>query len=165
MNNCDNTLLKLWVTTRHSTSGGVTVWIVLHSARRSVPPMMRENLKYLFIYRIESAELLEETIYKEFLSLKYRKQGKKFQDFVEDFEEVMEREEYGVILVARKKGVDFNTNKWNFINGQKTKKNKNDQDIQEEEPQKTNSNPLQIPDKKEEKRTVNILSKLLFNKK
>ncbi len=115
LNNVDTTFIKLWTTTRHSSNIGLTMWIVLHSAKKAVPPSIRQNLKYLFIYRIESAELLEDTIFKEFLSLQYTKNDKKFIDFVKDYSQVMDNNEYGCVLVARKMGIDFEVNSWNLL--------------------------------------------------
>jgi hypothetical protein len=107
-----------------------------------------QNVKYIFIYRIESSELLEDTIYKEFLSLQYRKTGKRYDDFVNDYMAIMDGNNYGVMLVARKLGIDFYVNDWQLFNEKETSKK-----FIEKIPVET-----QQP-------TTSIFSKVLFNKK
>lgn len=116
LNNIDNTFIKLWTTTRHSKSGGLTFWVIAHSGKRVLPPMIRQNIKYIFLYSIESAELLDDTIFKEFVSLQYFNEGKKFKDFVKDYMTSMKKHKFGCILIARKMGIDWDVPSWNLYN-------------------------------------------------
>jgi len=162
LNNIDKTFVKLFITTRHSTHGGLTFWMIVHSAKKVLPPMLRQNVKYVFLYRIESSELLEDTIFKEFLSLQYRRQGKKYDDFANEFSEVMENNKYGVVLVARKIGIDFEVSNWQFLNAkeQQPPKKMLKEKKQPIEPVKSNKNNIET-DKKEK---FNPFKKIFFIK-
>jgi len=127
MNKIDSTLVGLCTTSRHSRNGGLTVFLVVHCAKKVIPPTIRQNLKYLFIYRIDSAELLQKTVYDDFVSLQYKKNEKDFIDFLKDYSAVVDKNRYGVMLIARNVDVDlaeqsgscyldFNVNKWELFN-------------------------------------------------
>jgi len=162
LNNMDNTFIKLFTTTRHSKNGGLTLWIIVHSAKKVLPPMLRQNVKYVFLYRIESSELLEDTIFKEFLSLQYRRQGKKYDHFVEEFSEVMENNKFGVVLIARKIGIDFDVTHWQFLNAEEQIQMKGTKRIKEK-PQVPNIDNNNIENQKHDK-TFNPFKKIFFLK-
>jgi hypothetical protein len=68
LQNLDTTLMKLITTTRHGK--GCTLWINVHSAKKILSPLIRQNIDYLFVYRLTNRKLLQD-IYDEWLSFKF----------------------------------------------------------------------------------------------
>lgn len=113
MSNMDNTFIELYTTTRHSKVGGVTIWLCVHSAKKVIIPLIRQSTRYYFIYNIENDQLLE-GIYKEMLSLRYRREKKKYDDFVSEYGRCVKDVDYGVMLIC-KKGVDMKVTEWSLL--------------------------------------------------
>ena len=70
----DNTLIQIITTTRHFKK--CTVYIAVHSARKILAPIVRQNINNLFIYKILNMKLLQD-IYEEYLSTYFDR----FSDF------------------------------------------------------------------------------------
>jgi len=74
LKNIDNTLIQLITTTRHYK--GCSIWICVHSAKKILMPIVRQNLDHLFIYRIVNVKLLQD-MYDEYFSMMFNS----FEDF------------------------------------------------------------------------------------
>ena len=57
----------------------VTTWLLVHSLRGILSPVMRENVKYLLLYSITNRKLIE-TIHEEYVSL-----YKTVKEFIEEY--------------------------------------------------------------------------------
>jgi len=122
--NKDRSLLKLMSTTRHAK--GCTVWLICHASKKVISKPIRSCAKYIFITSIESLEVLEKDIYADYISMIYKKMGQKFDDFLSDYTNIMDSNEYGIILISRRtKGdstegrevkLDLNVNTWSIYN-------------------------------------------------
>jgi len=77
LHNIDNTLIQLITTTRHFKK--CSIWICVHSAKRILTPIIRQNLDHLFIYRIINMKLLDD-FYQEYFSMLFDN-FKTFKDF------------------------------------------------------------------------------------
>ena len=113
LQNIDNRFLKLFTTTRHG--NGCTLWLITHSAKKILLPMIRQNLTYVFMYNIESEDLLE-TIYRDYKSLEYKASNRGFNDFVREFMQNVSNKQYGCCLLARQKGIDWDVKAWALLN-------------------------------------------------
>ena len=73
----DASFIQLATTTRHF--AGCTVYVCVHSCKKILSPIIRQNLDHLFIYRIINVKLLED-LYDEYFSMLFDnfKQFKQF---------------------------------------------------------------------------------------
>lgn len=121
----DKELVKLISTTRHG-KGGCTVWLICHASKKVLSKSIRNCVKYIFISSIESDNILRTDIYEDFASIYYKKQKKGYDQFFDDYMAIMDNNEFGIILLARRikndkidgRGldIDFEVNKWNLYN-------------------------------------------------
>ena len=122
--NQDKPLLKLCSTSRHGK--GCTIFLIAHASKKVIGKPIRGVVKYIFIHSIDSVEMLEKDIYNDYVSMNYRRKGKNFDNFFDDYNNIMENNEYGCFLIARRtqdnlyKGrlcqIDLNVNQWNLLN-------------------------------------------------
>lgn len=113
-------LIRLFSTCRHGK--GCTTWCITH-ASKIAKKTLRSLTTYTFITNILSEKVLED-IYEDFLSLYYIKKGKKYQDFLADYNNMIDTQQYPQMLIARntngKIEVDFNCNTWNITKSKRT---------------------------------------------
>lgn len=126
----DKRLLKLASTSRHGF--GCCIWLIAHASKKVIGKGLRGVVKYIFINSIDSVEMLEKDIYNDYVSMTYRRNGLKFDDFFNDYNNIIENNEYGCFLIARRTQqnekvgrlclVDLNVNQWNLYNEKENKK-------------------------------------------
>jgi hypothetical protein len=129
----DKTFIHLITTTRHFK--GCLLYVCVHSCKRILIPVVRQNVDYLFIYSMRNADLLK-ALYDEYFSMDFDK----FIDFKLKFREAT-KEKYNAILYGSNTGIDYNINNWNII------LNKDSYNIKK-------SKKVKKEDKKEDKKTI-----------
>ena len=87
----DPGIVKIATCSRHL---NIHTWIILHAGKGVIPPKVRNQMAYVFLYTI-SPPLLE-TMYKEYVS---HPDFKRFKDFEEYWYDEIEPVEHGVLLL------------------------------------------------------------------
>lgn len=111
LKNIDNTLIQLITTTRHYK--GCTIWICVHSAKKVLTPLIRQNLDSLFIYRIINMKLLQD-MYDEYFSMLFDS----FIDFKAFYTQITEEKNTCIHFSLHLDGIDPFVKEWR-INSQK----------------------------------------------
>jgi hypothetical protein len=125
----DNTFLKLITTTRHGK--GVTVWACVHSCKRILSPAVRQNIDWLFTYKIPNRKLLND-LYDEYFGMQFDS----FKLFMQIYTEVMKEKYNSVLCSLHVTDIDTYTNDWVILK---------QYDTVELEPQKAIKKPIQKP--------------------
>jgi hypothetical protein len=88
----------------------VTTWLLAHSLRNILSPIMRENIRYLLLYSITNRKLLE-SVYEEYMSVYLEK-----TEFLEWYRNVS-REKFSCFMIktAPPPAVDENSNQWGWV--------------------------------------------------
>lgn len=77
INNIDPSFINLITTNRHFKK--CTIYIAVHSSKKAMVPVVRNNIDHLFIYKIANVKLLED-LYYEFFSMMFEN-FKSFKEF------------------------------------------------------------------------------------
>ena len=105
ISNIDTGLLHLITTARHYKS--CTLYFAVHSCKKILLPIVRQNIDHLFIYKIINAGLLRD-LYDEYLSMLFNK----WQEF-KDFYNNATAEKYTCVHFSiHFKGLDVNVKEW-----------------------------------------------------
>lgn len=103
----DPTFTRLITTSRHGL--GVTIWSCVHSCRKILSPVVRQNIEHLFIYRIVNAKLLYD-LYDEYYSMTFPS----FSEF-KRFYTIATNEKYSAIYYSLMKGqIDTDVKNWDI---------------------------------------------------
>lgn len=103
----DNTFVQLITTTRQFK--GCTVYICVHSAKKILSPIVRQNLDHLFIYRIINAKLLED-LYDEYLSMMFEN----FKEWKRTYLELTKEPNSSIHFSLHTDGIDPYVKNWNL---------------------------------------------------
>jgi len=107
LHNIDNTLIQLITTTRHFKK--CTIYICVHSAKRVLTPIIRQNLDHLFIYRIVNVKLLQD-FYDEYFSMLFDN----FIQFKKFYVEATREPNTCIHFSLHLNGIDINVKNWNI---------------------------------------------------
>jgi len=140
LHNIDNTLIQLITTTRHFKK--CSIWICVHSAKRILTPIIRQNLDHLFIYRIINMKLLAD-FYDEYFSMMFDD----FKQFKQFYLEATKEKNSCIHFSLHQNGIDPFVKDW-MINREKDtiklKPTSNTHKIKKEEQQPKKIAGLQI---------------------
>ena len=103
----DNSFIQLITTTRHFKS--CCVYVCVHSAKKILAPIVRQNLDHLFIYRIINVKLLED-LYDEYLSMLFNN----FKEFKQFYIQATEEKNSCIHFSLHSEGLDINVKHWNI---------------------------------------------------
>lgn len=106
--NLDSTFSRLITTSRHGK--GVTVWICVHSAKRILTPLVRQNVDWMFVYKISNVKLLQD-IYDEWLSMQFET----FKEFMQYYRYAMQTKYNSVLLTNQVDSVDLDVVEWETL--------------------------------------------------
>jgi len=111
----DENFKTLVVTSRHGksknfTSGGVCIFICLHSARAIIKPIVRNNCDYIFIFKMNNRKLLE-SLFQEYFSMVYNK----FIDFLNVYKNAMTQKYNSILYSNQSPYLDVNVVNWDII--------------------------------------------------
>jgi len=142
LRNIDNTLIQLITTTRHHK--GLTIWVCVHSAKRILMPIIRQNLDHIFIYRIINMKLLQD-FFDEYFSMMFEN----FQQFKEFYLLATQEKNSSIHFSLHQNGIDIMVKDWNInkIKDQivlKPTKNKHKEKKKDEQNKQTVSAGLKI---------------------
>lgn len=134
LHNIDNTLIHLITTTRHFKK--CSIWVCVHSAKRILTPLIRQNCDNIFIYRIINMKLLQD-FYDEYFSMLFES----FKDFKQFYTNATREKNTSLHFSLHMDGIDPYVRDWN-INKQKqdivlkatTNKHKTKKDEEEKKP-------------------------------
>jgi hypothetical protein len=107
LKNIDNTLIQLITTTRHYK--GLTIWICVHSAKRILLPVIRQNLDHIFIYKIINMNLLRD-LYDEYFSMMINP----FDEFKNFYLEATQEKNSCIHFSLHQDGIDIDVKNWNM---------------------------------------------------
>ena len=111
----DATFIQIITTTRHY--AGCTVYVCVHSCKKILSPIIRQNLDSLFIYRIINARLLDD-LYQEYFSMLFDN----FKEFKKFYLEATEVKNSCIHFSLHTDGLDINVRNWGInINRDKIK--------------------------------------------
>jgi len=113
INNIDPSFINLITTNRHFKK--CTIYIAVHSSKKAMVPVVRNNIDHIFIYKIANVKLLED-IYYEFFSMLFEK-FKSFKDF---YVETTKEKNSCIHFSIHQDGIDINVKNW-MINREKDK--------------------------------------------
>jgi len=105
LHNIDNTLIQLITTTRHFKK--CTIWVCVHSAKRILTPIVRQNLDHLFIYRIINMKLLQD-FYDEYFSMLFDD----FKQFKQFYLEATREKNSSIHFSLHMNGIDIDVKNW-----------------------------------------------------
>lgn len=108
LKNIDNTLIQLITTTRHFK--GLNIWIAVHSCKKILTPIIRQNIDYLFIYKIVNG-LLVKDLYDEYFSMTYDN----FKEFKNVFSQLMEEKYNCLLYTNHNEYMDNNVKNWKLL--------------------------------------------------
>jgi len=134
INNIDPTFISLITTNRHFKK--CTVYIAVHSSKRAMMPVVRNNIDHILLYRIANVKLLED-VYYEFFSMMFQS----FKDFKQFYTNATSEKNTSLHFSLHMNGIDPYVRDWN-INKQKqdivlkatTNKHKTKKDEEEKKP-------------------------------
>ena len=107
ISNIDSELLHLITTARHYKS--CTLYFAVHSCKKILLPIVRQNIDHLFIYKIINAGLLRD-LYDEYFSMQFEK----WQNF-KDFYNKATSEKYSCINFSiHFEGIDSHVKHWDI---------------------------------------------------
>ena len=107
ISNIDSELLHLITTARHYKS--CTLYFAVHSCKKILLPIVRQNIDHLFIYKIINAGLLRD-LYDEYFSMQFEK----WQNF-KDFYNKATSEKYSCIHFSiHFEGIDSHVKHWDI---------------------------------------------------
>ena len=101
----DNTFVQLSTTTRHYE--GCTIYVCVHSCKRILSPIIRQQLDHLFVYRIINANLLQD-LYDEYFSMMFNN----FKEFKKFYLEATKENNSCIHFSLHVKGLDINVKNW-----------------------------------------------------
>ena len=111
LSNIDNTLCQLITTTRHFK--GCTIYLCVHSCKKILTPLIRQNIDHLFIYKIINMKLLND-LYDEYFS----QFNDKFRDFKSNYL-IWTKQKYSCIHFSmHDDGIDIDVKNWNILKNQ-----------------------------------------------
>jgi len=103
----DPTFSSLITTTRHHK--GCSIWICVHSAKRILSPLFRQNSDSIFIYRIINMKLLDD-FYQEYFSMMFEN----FREFKQFYLEATKEKNSCIHFSLQQDGIDINVKNWNI---------------------------------------------------
>jgi hypothetical protein len=103
--------IQLITTTRHFES--LTVYICVHSCRRILVPIVRQNIDHLFIYRIINSKLLMD-LYEEFFSMMFDN----FKLFKQFYLNNTNEKNACIHFSLHTDGIDIKCKNWSFVEDQ-----------------------------------------------
>ena len=106
--NMDNTFMKIITTTRHGQ--GCTLWACVHSAKRILAPVVRQNIDWLFVYKIANRKLLID-IYEEYASMTFDT----LNEFMQLYKSAMDEKYNAVLFTIQSSNIDPMTNEWETL--------------------------------------------------
>ena len=113
LHNIDNSFIQLITTTRHFK--GCTVYVCVHSAKKILVPIVRQNIDHLFIYRIINMKLLND-LYDEYISMMFDN----FKEFKNFYTEATQETNTCVHFSLHMPGLDIDVKNWQMnINKEK----------------------------------------------
>jgi len=107
LHNIDNTLIQLITTTRHFKK--CSIWVCVHSAKRILTPLIRQNCDNVFIYRIINMKLLQD-FYDEFFSMMFES----FKEFKEFYINATKEKNTSLHFSLHMHGIDPFVRNWNI---------------------------------------------------
>ena len=111
MQNNDKSFILLISTTRHY--AGLTLWANVHSCKKILSPVCRQNIDFLFLYHTPNIKLLND-IYDEYLSLLFDN----FKEFKGFYLETLKEEHSCILYSTHFSGLDINVKHWNINENQ-----------------------------------------------
>lgn len=96
----DHEFLELITTSRHKK---VSVWLIFHSLRAVINPVIRANIDYMFIFRISNNRLLT-ALYEEYFSM-FKEFASKPREFSAWYVANVLEKEYGCLFLSTLKHV------------------------------------------------------------
>ena len=106
--NMDSTFLKIITTTRHGQ--GCTVWACVHSAKKILAPVVRQNIDWLFVYKIANRKLLID-LYEEFASMAFDS----FKEFMNIYKDAMDERYNALLFTIQSSSIDPLTSEWQIL--------------------------------------------------
>lgn len=113
MQNIDTTLINLITTARHFK--GCVIYVAVHSAKRILLPIVRQNIDHLFIYRIINASLLKD-LYDEYFSMLFDT----FLEFKSYYLKSTAEKNTCLYFSLHCDGIDNNVKNWKINNNKNT---------------------------------------------
>jgi hypothetical protein len=108
-------LAHIFSTSRHGKNGGSCCWIISHVCKCATKSV-RGTTDMVFLTTVFNEEILED-VYMNFLSTKYKIEGKKFADFEKEC--FSHDSKYRQLLICRddhnRIATDFNVSDWNIL--------------------------------------------------
>ena len=108
--NIDDFLINAIATCRHVQCG---MWYNAHGATKVLPPILRNNADFIFIYTISNSKLLE-ILFDEFISLT-SDEKEPFKQFRNQYREHMQTEFNSFIISVRNCQIDWGTKTWKLF--------------------------------------------------
>ena len=142
----DKQFIKLVTTRRHAK---ITMMLIVHSLKATITPAVRNNVDFLFLYRITNQNLLQ-GVYEEFLSGVTR-QFKNKHEFLEFYINNINDVKYSALFLPMipigetKVHFDPTVKDWNFMN---IKFVVNKKPMKKPPPKKTNNKKFMLNDKR-----------------
>ena len=107
----DSSFIQLATTTRHF--AGCTVYVCVHSCKKILSPIIRQNLDHLFIYRIINVKLLED-LYDEYFSMLFDN----FKQFKQFYTSSTAEANSCLHFSLHQDGIDTNVKHWDINENQ-----------------------------------------------
>jgi len=110
--NIDDCFIKTIAECRHMRVG---MWFNAHGATKILPPVLRNNADFIFIYTISNSKLLE-ILFDEFISMTSENYDRSaYGDFRNQYKEHMQTEFNSFIISVRNCQIDWGTKEWNIF--------------------------------------------------
>lgn len=93
-------------------------WFALHYAKRILPALVRQNIRFLFIYQVKNKIL--EDVYDEYVPSKWKEFDNFKKGFLPFWQKYVENQKFGCLLMAGNESYNPNCCKW-FDNDPKPK--------------------------------------------
>ena len=107
ISNIDSELLHLITTARHYKS--CTLYFAVHSCKKILLPIVRQNIDHLFIYKIINAGLLRD-LYDEYFSMQFEK----WQNFKEFYNKATSEKYSCIHFSIHFEGIDSHVKHWDI---------------------------------------------------
>lgn len=109
LQNFDTSMTRLLTCNEHGKS--CCIWICIHSAKRVLPPLARQMLNYLFLYKVTNAMLLK-SLWEEYFSMQYDR----FDEFKQIYLDAMETDKNAIMFALSGQHELDGITSWSLIN-------------------------------------------------
>ena len=110
--NADDYLIEAIATCRHLQVG---MWFNAHGASKVMPPILRSNADFIFIFTISNGKLFE-TLFEEFCSMNIEDLKSAFKEFRQQYRNHMKEQEFNSFIISvRNSAIDWTTKGWKLF--------------------------------------------------